>query len=52
MYNNITKLLNLMQEIKGDFKLALLRSKGFEPLCSMPHVAMLVYVEHNRQAVV
>ena len=52
MYNNIIKLLDLMQEIKGDFKLALLRSKGFEPLCSMPHVAMLVYVEHNRQAVV
>ena len=29
MCNNITKLMDLMQEIKGDFKLALLRSKGF-----------------------
>ena len=29
MCNNITKLMNLMQEIEGDFKLALLRSKGF-----------------------
>ena len=29
MCNNITKLLDLMQEIEGDFKLALLRSKGF-----------------------
>ena len=28
MCNNITKLLDLMQEIEGDFKLALLRSKG------------------------
>ena len=26
MCNNITKLLDLMQEIEGDFKLALLRS--------------------------
>ena len=29
MCNNITKLLDLMQEMEGDFKLALLRSKGF-----------------------
>ena len=29
MCNNITKLLDVMQEIEGDFKLALLRSKGF-----------------------
>ena len=29
MCNNITKLLDLMQEKEGDFKLALLRSKGF-----------------------
>ena len=29
MCNNITKLMDLMQEIEGDFKLALLRSKGF-----------------------
>ena len=28
MWNNITKLMDLMQEIEGDFKLALLRSKG------------------------
>ena len=28
MCNNITKLIDLMQEIEGDFKLALLRSKG------------------------
>ena len=28
MCNNITKLMDLMQEIEGDFKLALLRSKG------------------------
>ena len=48
MCNNIKKLLDLMQEI-GDFKLALLRSKGFQPRCSMPHVAMLVYMEHNKQ---
>ena len=27
--NNNTKLMNLMQEIEGDFKLSLLRSKGF-----------------------
>ena len=45
MCNNITKLMDLMQEI-GDFKLALLRSKGFQPLCSMPHVAMLVCIEY------
>ena len=36
--------MDLMQEIEGEFKLALLRSKG-----SMPHVAMLVYIEHNKQ---
>ena len=29
MCNNNTKLMNLMQQIEGDFKLALLRSKGF-----------------------
>ena len=29
MYNNSTNLLDLMQEIEEDFKLALLRSKGF-----------------------
>ena len=34
--------MDLMQEIEGDFKLALLRSKGLWPLCSMPHVAMLL----------
>ena len=28
MCNNITKVMDLMQEIEGDFKLALLRSKG------------------------
>ena len=29
MCNNITKLMDLMQEIEGDLKLALLRRKGF-----------------------
>ena len=29
MCNNITKLMNLLEEIEGDFKLAFLRSKGF-----------------------
>ena len=52
MCNNITKLIDLMQEIEGDFKLALLRSKGFLPLCSMPHVAMLVYIAHYKQSAV
>ena len=28
MCNNIIKLMDLMQEIEGDIKLALLRSKG------------------------
>ena len=28
MCNNITKPMDLMQEIEGDFKLALLRRKG------------------------
>ena len=28
MCKNIAKLMDLMQEITGDFKLALLRSKG------------------------
>ena len=28
MCNNIKKLMDLTQEIEGDFKLALLRSKG------------------------
>ena len=28
MCNNIIKLMDLMQEIEGGFKLALLRSKG------------------------
>ena len=41
--------MDLIQEIEGDFKLALLRSKGFLPFCSMPQVAMLVYMEHNKQ---
>ena len=49
MCNDITKLIDLMQEIEEDFKLALLRSKGFQPLCSLPHVPMLVYIEHNKQ---
>ena len=40
----------LMQEIEGDFKLALLRSKGLQPLCSMPHAPMFVYIEHNQQS--
>ena len=52
MCNNITKLIDLMQEKEEDFKLALLRSKGFQPLCSMPHVPMLVYIEHNKQSAV
>ena len=42
--------MDLMQEIEGDFKLALLRSKGLYSLCSMPHALMLVYIEHNQQS--
>ena len=42
MCNNIRKLIDLMQEIE-DFKLALLTSKEFRPLCSMPHVPTLMY---------
>ena len=41
--------MDLMQEIEGDFKLALLRSKWAWPLYSMPHLVMPVYVEHNQQ---
>ena len=52
MCNNITKLIDLMQEIEDDFKLALLRSEGFLPLHSMPHVPVHVYIEHNKQSAV
>ena len=41
--------MDLMQEIE-DFKLALLRSKGLYPLCSKPHVSLLVYIEHKQQS--
>ena len=52
MCNNITKLIDLMQEIEEDLKLALLRSKEFQPLCSIPHVPMLVHLDHNKQSAV
>ena len=42
--------MDLMQEIEGDLKLALLRRKGFQPLCSMPHIIMLIYLEHNKES--